>query len=74
MVINLRNSSQPDDTETVEVRALIRISVAHFSSARSPEIVPTAAIYIIHCLCIYMICVCVCVHATVHVYIYLYNS
>ena len=41
MVINLRNSSQPEDTETVDVRALISVSVAHFSSALSPAIVPT---------------------------------
>ena len=41
MVMNLRNSSQPDDTDTVDVRALIRVSVAHFNSARNPDIVPT---------------------------------
>ena len=40
-MINLRNSSQPEDTDTVEVLAFISVSVAHFNSARSPDIVPT---------------------------------
>ena len=41
IVINLRNSSQPEDTDTVEVLAFISVSVAHFNSARSPDMVPT---------------------------------
>ena len=41
MVINLRNSSHPDDTDTVDVLALISVSVATLSSARRPDIVPT---------------------------------
>ena len=39
-VMNRRKSSQPEDTETVEVFAFIRASVACLMSSRSPAIVP----------------------------------
>ena len=39
--MNLRNSSHPDDTDTVDVLPFISVSVATFNSARSPDIVPT---------------------------------
>ena len=39
-VMNLRKSSQPDETETVEVLALLSTSVAFFRSSRRPAMVP----------------------------------
>ena len=39
-VMNLRKSSQPDETETVEVLALLSTSVAFFRSLRRPAMVP----------------------------------
>ena len=44
--MNLRNSSHPDETDTVDVRASIKAFVACFNSARRPAMVPTACIYI----------------------------
>ena len=52
-VMNLRKSSHPEETETVEVFARLSTSVAFFRSSRRPAIVPAneGGIPSVHFMC-----------------------